>query len=107
MKRQLTSIASEIRQARLRLKKVIDSLPDSADGIKMLGSNYAMVPLSTIAQHGFNLSPRYYLTRETKTQLKELVDTNRNIETLITSIEAILATRKLKDGTKLPPNIIE
>jgi hypothetical protein len=101
------NIASEFEQARLRLVEVIKSLPDSADGVQMLGRNCGTVPISLVAQHGFNLSPRYWLTRETKTQLTALVDKSRGMESLITSIETILATGKLKDGTKLPSNVLE
>jgi hypothetical protein len=101
------NIASEFEQARLRLVQVINALPDSADGVRMLGKNCCTVSMNLVGQHGFNLSPRYWLTQETKTQLVELVNGNRGIESLITSIEAVLATRKLKDGTKLPPNVIE
>lgn len=106
MKKQLTDIAAQYEQARLRLKGAISKLPDSAEGVKMLGHGCASVPLSLIGQHGFNLSPCYWLTRETKAQLIELVDKNRSIEALITAIEGVLVTGKLRDGTKLPPNIV-
>jgi len=107
MKKEIQGIAAHYLAARVRLLKVIESLPDSADGVKMLGKNCCTVSMSLVGQHGFNLSPRYWLTRETKTQLKELVEKNRSIESLITAIEAVLATGKLKDGTKIPPNVIE
>jgi hypothetical protein len=107
MKRHLTDIASEFEQARLRLIEAIKDLPDSAEGAKILGKNCCSVPLSLIGQQGFNLSPRYWLTRETKTQLTELVENSRGVESLITSMEAILATRKLKDGTRIPFNVVE
>jgi hypothetical protein len=107
MKKQIQDIASQYQQARARLIEAIRNLPDSADGVKMLGKNCCTVSMSLIAQHGFNWSPCYWLTRETKAELIELVEKNRSIESLITAIEAVLATRKLKDGTKLPPNVVE
>jgi hypothetical protein len=107
MKRELTNIASEFEQARLRLVEVIKNLPDSAEGVQMLGKNCCTVSTSLIAQHGSNWSPRFWLTKDTKTQLTDLVDKSRGVESLITSIETVLTTGKLKDGTKLPPNVIE
>ena len=100
MKRQLLNIVAEFEQA-------IKNLPDSAEGVQMRGPNCGTVPISLIAQHGSNMSPRYWLTRETKSQLLNLIENSRGVESLITAMEAILATGELKDGTKLAPNVIE
>ena len=106
MKKSFQAITEETTKARDRLKKAIRELPDSADGVKMLGRNCCTVSSSLIAQHENNLSPRYWLTRDTKTQLIALIDSNRATESTINAIEAILTTGKLKDGSKIPPNVL-
>jgi hypothetical protein len=60
-----------------------------------------------IGKHGGNLSPRYWLTRELKTQLIDLVESSRGIDSLITNIETVLNAGKLKDGSKVPPNVLD
>lgn len=106
MKKNFQDIAEQAALARDRLKAAIKELPDSADGVKMLGTNCCTVSSSLIAKHGFNLSPRYWLTKETKTQLLDLIDSSRSIETLVKAIEAVLTTGKLKDGSTIPQNVL-
>jgi hypothetical protein len=107
MKKDFQDIAEQAALARRRLKNAINSLPDSADGVKMLAPNCCTVSSSMIAQHGFNLSPRYWLTHETKTQLIALIDSNGTVESTVNAVEAVLTTGKLKDGSKIPPNVLE
>lgn len=107
MKKQFQQVATQTEAARERLKQAIKALPDSADGVKMLAPNCCTVSISQVAQHGFNMSPRYWLTQETKTQLIALVDSSRTIESMVNAIEAVLITGKLKDGSKIPPNVLQ
>lgn len=106
MKKTIQSIAAQYEEARARLLEAISNLPDSAEGVTMLGRGCASVPFSLIAQTG-NLSARYWITRETKAELTRLVENSKGIESLVKAIEAVLITGKLKDGTKMPPNVIE
>ena len=106
MKSDFEGIALQAAQARDRLKNAIKALPDSADGVKMLAPKCCVVSSSLIAKHGFNLSPRYWLTHETKTQLITLIDSNRSVESTVNAIEAVLTTGKLKDGSTIPPNVL-
>ena len=106
MKKNFQFIAEQATLARERLKKAIQELPDSADGVKMLGKHCCTVSFSLVAQHGGNLSPGYWLARETKTQLITLIDSNRSVESTVNAIEAVLALGKLKDGSKIPPNVL-
>jgi hypothetical protein len=107
MKKQFQDITNQVSEAKARLVQAIRDLPDSAGGVKMLTPNCCTVSSSQIAQHGFNLSPRYWLTHETKTQLIALVDSSRTIESTVNAVEAVLTTGKLKDGSKIPPNVLE
>ena len=110
MKKNFESIAEQTAKARERLKNAIRALPDSADGIKMLGKNCGSVPFSLIAKNGFNLSAHYYLTHETKTVLLKLIDSNRPIEVLVKAIETILTTGKLQCSgyvETIAPNVLE
>ena len=107
MKKNFQFIAEQAGLARERLKKAIQELPDSADGVKMLGKNCCTVSSSLVTQHGSNLSPRYWLTHETKNQLIALIDSNRSVESTVNAIEAVLTTGKLKDGSKIPPNVLD
>jgi hypothetical protein len=106
MKKQIESIAAQYQQARLRLVEAIKKLPDSAEGVKMLGPGCASVPFSLIAKAN-NFSPRYWLTRETKAELTKLVENNISIESLVRIVDTVITTGELKDRTKLPPNVIE
>jgi hypothetical protein len=110
MKTKFQDIAVETSLARDRLKNAIRALPDSADGVKMLGKNCGTVSLSTMLRNGFNMSAHYYLSHETKKVLLELVDSNRTVESLVNAIEAVLTTGKLKCGgytETIAPNVLE
>jgi hypothetical protein len=110
MKKDFQDIAEQAALARRRLKNAITALPDSADGVKMLGKNCGSVPFSMIAKHRGNLSAHYYLTHETKRVLLELVDSNRTEDSLVNAIEAVLSTGKLKCigyTETIAPNVLE
>lgn len=106
MKKTIQSLAAQYEEARARLLEAISKLPDSAEGVTMLGRGCASVPFSLIAQTG-NFSARYWLTREAKAELTRLVESNVKVESLVKAIDKVLTTGKLKDGTKVPPNVIE
>ena len=110
MKKNFQELEAQTSLARERLKNAIRALPDSADGVKMLGTNCGTVSFSHIASHGGNLSAHYYLTRETKKVLLNLIDSNRTVESLVTAIETVLTTGKLKctGYTEIiAPNVLE
>lgn len=106
MKQDFINISDHYEQARNRLITTIQGFPEAADNVKMLGPNCCSVPLSMIGKHGGNLSPRYWLTRELKTQLITLVKDSRGIDSLITNVETVLSTGKLREGSKVPPNVL-
>jgi len=110
MKKHFQELEDQTSLARERLKNAIRALPDSADGVKMLGKNCGSVPSSMIASHGFNLSPHYYLTLETKRVLLNLIDSNRTVMSLINAVETVLNTGKLKCSgytETIAPNVLE
>lgn len=110
MKKNFQELETQTSLARERLKNAIRALPDSADGVKMLGPNCGTVPFSLIAKHGFNLSAHYYLTHETKKVLINLIDSNRTIESLVKAVEAVLSTGKVKCTgytETIAPNVLE
>lgn len=106
MKKVIQSITAQYGEARARLLEAISKLPDSAEGVTMLGRGCASVPFSLIGKTG-NLSARYWITREVKAELTRLVERNVKVESLVKAVDAVLTTGKLKDGTKVPPNVIE
>ena len=110
MKKNFEDIEAQTSVARERLKDAIRKLPDSATGVKMLAPNCGTVSFSEIAKHGFNLSPHYYLSRETKKVLLNLIDSNRTITSLVKAVEAVLSTGKLKCAGYteiIAPNVLE
>lgn len=80
-----------------RLKALLKSLPEPLPGVNMLGPHSASVSLSTIAKHGYNLSPRYYLSIVSKEMLLEMVEKS-SINTLTEKIERIINTGTITIG---------
>jgi len=110
MKQQFQQMSIEMAQARARLKELISSLPDSAEGVTPLGSNCCSVPFSLLAKHGGNLSARYWLTKESKDALFSILNSNKSADSMMKTIEDVLATGVIKQpaGTlTLPPNVIK
>ena len=108
MKTRFEQMSKEMAAARDRLRETIQNLPDSAEGVTMLGSNCCSVPFSLIASRGFNLFPLYWLTKDTKAQLLALIDSNKSADSIMASIDSILKTGKLKGtpATTIPPNVL-
>ena len=110
MKAAIQKSIDEETELRNKLKALIQSLPESADGITMLeSSRCCSVPLSVIREHGFNWSPRYWLGAETKAALISLVDECDSLNSISRNIERIIKTGKVGCGKQyaVPPNIIE
>jgi hypothetical protein len=105
MKNELNQICKQAHAAKVRLKQKILSLPDSAEGVTMLSQNCCTVPFSLIGS-GKSWGPSYWLTKGTKNELISMIDSNRSIDTIITSIEAVLTTGKLNSGSRLPLNVL-
>lgn len=90
--------------AKRRLKQAIRQFPDTAEGATRLNKNCCVVSFSTIAgSRGFNLSPSYWMSQDTKDRLVKLVNTSRDLKK---AIETILQTGCMKDGTELAPTIL-
>lgn len=106
MKQEFREINLRIYLAKRRLREAIHKLPEAADGVTMLGKNCCSVPFSLIGKLRSNLSPNFWLTHETKNQLLEMIKSNRSLENLITNIETILDTGKLRDGGHIPNNVL-
>ena len=116
MKKQLESLRDQVKQARADLIKLIESLPDHEEGVKMISPNCCTVSLSTINKpafivrpssktvpiHGGSLSPSYYLSIEAKAALTRHVE-NVDAENLIPSLERIMEVGFMvsKYGTKI------
>jgi len=110
MKKQFQQITEQANAARERLKQIIRDLPDSADGVRMLGSRCGVVPFSLVAKHGFNLSAGYWLAHETKEMLLKIIDSNQTLETTVKAIEGILTTGKVtyrKHTEQIAPNVLQ
>ena len=76
----------------------------------MLGKNCGVVPFSTIARNGFNLSAHFYITMETKKVLLKTLESNRSVDSTVSFIEDVLVTGKLKCGgytETIAPNVLE
>lgn len=68
----------------------------------MLSKNCFTVSLSTIAKHGGNLSPRYYLSLETKKCLIEAIESRNNPESIINFINEALSNKHfIHKGNKI------
>ena len=106
MRKAFQKIVDETQAARDRLKAAIKALPESAEGVRLLSKNCGVVPFSLIASHGLRLDPKYWLARETKAELLQLVDSKRTTETLVGTLQEIVNTGRLPNGTQIPPNII-
>jgi hypothetical protein len=104
MKNEFNQLCEQARAAKARLRQRILSLPDSAEGVTMLSKSCCTVPFSLMGHK--NWSPNYWLTKEIKNELVSMIDSNRNIDSTITSIETVLASGKLKDGSILPTNVL-
>lgn len=92
-----------------RLKSLLKSLPEATPGVQMLGPRSASVSLSTIAQHGYILSPRYYLSLGSKKMLLEMVEKS-TLNTLAEKFERIMKTGTLIIGNtheKVHPAFVE
>jgi len=116
MKKQLESLHDQVKQARTDLIKLIESLPDHEEGVKMIAPNCCIVRLSKIKEpafiarsssktvpiHGGGLSPSYYLSNEAKEALTRHVK-NVDAENLVPSLERIMKTGSMvsKYGTKI------
>jgi len=102
MKKQLESLRDQVKQARADLIKLIESLPDHEEGVRMIAPNCCTISLSMTAKHGGNLSPSYYLSNEAKAALTRHVE-NVDAENLIPSLERIMEVGFMvsKHGTKI------
>jgi hypothetical protein len=94
MKRDFQKLKEQVDSACSRLKQAILDLPDSEEGVKMLSKNCFTVSLSTIAKHGGNLSPQYYLSLETKKCLIEAIESRQNPESIINFINEALSNKQ-------------
>lgn len=106
MKKAFQKIVDETQAAKNRLKEAIRTLPESAEGVRLLSTNCGVVPFSLTASHGARLDPKYWLTRETKTELLSVVDSKRTVETLVSALQEIISTGKMPSGSAVPPNVI-
>ena len=107
MKKELRLAEAQYRLAKLRLRKIIEALPDTAEGVKKINENCALVPFSVTKTPGSLLCPRYYLTGATKRELMKILSANKSPEATRKTIEGILATGHLPDYTKIPPNFLK
>jgi len=105
MKQTFNSICKQATEAKERLKQAILSLPDAAGGVKMLGKGCCSVPLSLINKHGGNMSPSFWLTKETKAELLRMLDSNRSLDNLVKNVEDVLTYGRTKDGAWIPQNV--
>lgn len=118
MKREINALQTQITAAKERLKALIRGLPDEAEGVQSYVSpsseklvarlkNCCTVPFSVIGKNKGILSPAYYLSHESKRALLETIESNRSLETLISTMESVIETGHLKDGTKIAPNVLK
>jgi hypothetical protein len=90
---------------------LIDTLPDTADGVKLVPGSLlcGKVSFSALGK-GTNLSPEYYLTHKAKQALKELVRVT-SVEHLEDKINRILDTGRMPvergRNINLPPNFLD
>ena len=102
MKTKFQKLKEQVDAACSRLKQAIKDFPDSEDGVKMLSKNCFTVSLSTIAKHGGNLSPHYYLSIETKKCLIEAIESKKNPESIINFItDALSNSYFIHKGNKI------
>jgi hypothetical protein len=111
MKSTIQKLSAEEKAIRDKFKALIQSLPESADGVKMLGTNCCSVSMNLIKEHGFNWSPRYWLCAETKTALIAMIDKSQSMASLSKSFEKVIATGKVDLGSYatqsvIPPNVL-
>lgn len=105
-----TEVMTKVSALKERLIRVINDLPDSTKGVRMLSKNCCTVPFSMIRDNSFRLSPSYWMTLELKTNLIKIVESS-GIEALSKHIEEILQTGEVKarNGSTIPihPEIIQ
>lgn len=109
IQKEYKTLLEHEKKLRERFKKLIQDLPEALPGVTRVAPNAAIVSLNTIKEHGFNLSPRYYLSMASKNALLEEIDRS-TMDGVINKINAIIATGSIKTpgGTvKLHPEFIE
>jgi hypothetical protein len=103
-------ILNQLTTFKQTLTDMVRSLPESAEGVRKLSKNCAIVSLSTIGQHGGILSASYYLSNDAKEELIARIERG-SAEQIKSLIEGVL-----KSGTiqlpgmgmhRLPPNFLE
>jgi hypothetical protein len=105
MKNEFSEICKQVLTAKERLKQVILSLPDSAEGVTMLSTNCCTVPFSLMSSCK-SWSPSYWLTKDIKEELIAVIDSNRDLTHTVSAIEVVLTTGHLKDGMHIPSNVL-
>jgi hypothetical protein len=80
-----------------RMISLVAGFPDNPAGVTRLGPRCCSVPLSAIGQNRGILAASYYITRDAKETLTEIIRTS-SLENLGPRIEEILDTGRIKCG---------
>ena len=103
-------ILGQLATFKQTLIDMVRDLPDAAEGVRKLSKNCALVSLSTIAKHGMNLSPSYYMSNDTKEELIARIERG-SAEQIKALIEGVLQSGSIKLSGMgmhhLPPNFLE
>lgn len=101
----IKDIKKQISEFREKLSKLIEDMPDGVDGINKLNNNCGTVMFSTVAKHNLNLSPSYYLNKDAKQRMQEII-ARTQVENLERVIEKIIQTGSipLSSGQRLGVN---
>jgi hypothetical protein len=90
MRNQFQKLVSQGEDARDKLREAINNLPETS-GVTKLGNNCVTVPLSLLSGHN-NWSPSYWISKETKQLLLNVVDSKRPVDGFIKAMDEIIKT---------------
>jgi len=108
-KSTVQNILEQMTDLRQTLIEMVKALPDSAEGIRKVAPNCAIVSFSTMAKHN-NLSASYYMTNDTKQELISRISCSSPDE-IKKLIEGVIESGRIKlSGMgmhRLPPNFLD
>lgn len=94
--RKLKEIEFEIKDYILSEIEKIQPLP----AVKKAGKNFVIISSSSLCSKDNNFSPEYYIVDAQKNMLKDIVNSSKNLDSLISKLQEISSTGKIQVYSK-------
>lgn len=94
--RKLKEIEFEIKDYILSEIEKIQPLP----AVKKAGKNFVIISSSSLCSKDNNFSPEYYIVDAQKNMLKDIVNSSKNLDSLISKLQEISSTGKTQVYSK-------